>query len=259
MANERRNWSLSRPDQRPHPEESGFLSGFSWTAWRPCLRVTAPTKANALPQQVLVRTSNGPVIIVAKNEGCDEKDKGLAKALVQWLQQIGGSSTTVEKEYQVWKKILKHNKPIINHYLKSLPLSLYDETLTNPSNQQFLQNYTEMFDVGSTAKLLKAHELRQTFSGRNPLVDIRQQMVNLLGTYRAALLTFKLYAEENHSFTNLRIECLPKQLPGLSPTLGELDSTVRSIAHEFGLERLRCLRDPSPTEVGEKDRSAKRP
>jgi hypothetical protein len=61
-------------------------------------------KGKCVTATVLVRTSKGPVIYVAKNEGCDEKDKGLAKALVEWLQQIAGAQPRLRRSTKSGKE-----------------------------------------------------------------------------------------------------------------------------------------------------------
>lgn len=164
-------------------------------------------KRHHVTASILVETSGTSKIIIAQNRGCGLEDEKLAQLLQSWLQKVAGRTATSENKYEVWSTLLKHNKDLLHiHVEHSLIGTTLQQDSFAPSNREFLESCPPKFKHPNDKHVLIAHELRKAIRDTTN-ANMTQQRINLMGSYRAALLTFEDYTSKNPNFTRLIICC----------------------------------------------------
>jgi hypothetical protein len=227
--------NVARADLRVFLDRLATLFACSWT-----------DAAKHITASTLVKTPCGMNLIIAKNQGCVEQDESFAKSLQEWLRKVSRGVSTPADRFEIWARVVYYHRDSMRAYSRQTTQfsgpndsTLKDICSITPSNRGYVDSCRALgLDEELTTFAFKAHELRRPLNDsflEKDIDSMRQQAMNSLGTYRAALHTLEDFVRGQLDFADLEIVCLGK------PAILDLnvhgnDTGVRDLGCHHGLE-----------------------
>jgi hypothetical protein len=229
--------NLARADLRVFLDRLATLFACSWT-----------DAAKHITASALVKTPRGMNLIIAKNEGCVEQDDFFANSLQAWLRKVARGVSTPADEFKVWARVVDYHRHSMRAYSRQTTQfsgpkisTLKHVCSITPSNRGYVDSCRALgLDEEQTTFAFKAHELRRPLNDsflEKDIDSMRQQAMNSLGTYRAALHTLEDYVRGKKDFADLEIMCLGEPACLLLNVHGN-DTAVRDLGCDHGLEAI---------------------